>query len=175
MKPSFEGFFDAQMKPINEEDRQLFRSTVDANTPADKDGANRSSNASKKPAFTAYSYIVDANLEGSEIVSYAQSGVSTKIIKKMKQGNVGCTPVLDLHGQTVVEACESLSNFMCHHQFESFIQIIHGKGYHSENGMSILKTQVVSFLKQHPQVLAFNSCPDKDGGTGAVFVLLKQN
>ena len=175
MKPSFEGFFDAQMKPINEEDRQLFRSTVDANTPADKDGANRSSNASKKPAFTAYSYIVDANLEGSEIVSYAQSGVSTKIIKKMKQGNVGCTPVLDLHGQTVIEACESLSNFMYHHQFELFIQIIHGKGYHSENGMSILKTQVVSFLKQHPQVLAFNSCPDKDGGTGAVFVLLKQN
>jgi len=41
--------------------------------------------------------------------------------------------------------------------------------------MSILKTQVVSFLSQHPQVLAFNSCPDKDGGTGAVFVLLKQN
>ncbi|EEZ79810.1 MAG: hypothetical protein Sup05_1172 [uncultured Candidatus Thioglobus sp.] len=175
MKPSFEGFFDAQMKPINEEDRQLFRSTVDASAPADKDGDNRSNNASKNPAFTAYSYIVDANLEGSEIVSYAQSGVSTKIIKKMKQGNVGCTPVLDLHGQTVVEACESLSNFMYHHQFESFIQIIHGKGYHSENGMSILKTQVVSFLKQHPQVLAFNSCPDKDGGTGAVFVLLKQN
>ncbi|RUM77150.1 MAG: hypothetical protein DSZ13_02225, partial [Candidatus Thioglobus sp.] len=58
---------------------------------------------------------------------------------------------------------------------EPFIQIIHGKGYHSENGMSILKTQVVSFLSQHPQVLAFNSCPDKDGGTGAVFVLLKQN
>jgi len=175
MKPSIEGFFYVCMKPINEEDKQLFRSTVDANAPIDKDGANRLSNALKKPAFTAYSYIVDANLEGAEIVSYSQSGVSIKVIKKMKQGNIDYAPVLDLHGQTVVEACESLSAFMYHHQSEPFIQIIHGKGYHSENGMSILKTQVVSFLSQHPQVLAFNSCPDKDGGTGAVFVLLKQN
>jgi len=162
------------MKQINNEDKQLFRSTVNANAPIDKDGANRPTNAIKKPAFTSYSYIVEANLEGSEIVNYSKSGVSTKVIKKMKQGNLDSMPVLDLHGQTVVEACESLSEFMYHHQFESFIQIIHGKGYHSENGMSILKTQVVNLLKQHPQVLAFNSCPDKDGGTGAVFVLLKQ-
>ena len=175
MKPSIEGFFYVCMKQINEEDKQLFRSTVDGNVPIDKDGVNRSSNALKKPAFTAYSYIVDANLDGSKIVSYSKSGVSIKVIKKMKQGNLDTMPVLDLHGQTVVEACESLSAFMYHHQFEPFIQIIHGKGYHSENGMSILKTQVVSFLSQHPQVLAFNSCPDKDGGTGAVFVLLKQN
>jgi len=174
MKPSFEGFFYACMKQINNEDKQLFRSTVNANAPIDKDGANRPTNAIKKPAFTSYSYIVEANLEGSEIVNYSKSGVSTKVIKKMKQGNLDSMPVLDLHGQTVVEACESLSEFMYHHQFESFIQIIHGKGYHSENGMSILKTQVVNLLKQHPQVLAFNSCPDKDGGTGAVFVLLKQ-
>jgi DNA-nicking Smr family endonuclease len=34
--------------------------------------------------------------------------------------------------------------------------------------MSVLKTQVVNFLKQHPQVLAFHSCPPKDGGTGAI-------
>lgn len=162
------------MKQINEEDKQLFRSTVDANAPTDKDSA-RKSNALKKSAFTSYSYIVDANLDGSEVISYSKSGVSTKVIKKMKQGNIDAMPVLDLHGQTVVEACESLSVFIYHHQFEPFVQIIHGKGYHSENGMSILKTQVVSFLKQHPQVLAFNSCPDKDGGTGAVFALLKQN
>jgi DNA-nicking Smr family endonuclease len=162
------------MKQINEEDRQLFRSTIDATAPVDKDGVNRITHAVKKPAFTAYSYIVEANLGGSEIVSYSKSGVSPKVIKKMKQGNLEAISVLDLHGQTVIEACESLSEFMHRHQFESFIQIIHGKGYHSENGMSILKTQVVNFLKQHPQVLAFNSCPDKDGGSGAVFVLLKQ-
>jgi Uncharacterized protein conserved in bacteria len=137
------------MKQINEEDKQLFRSTVDASAPIDKDGA-RKNNTLKKPAFTAYSYIVDANLDGSEVISYSKSGVSIKVIKKMKQGNLDTMPILDLHGQTVVEACESLSEFMYHHQFEAFIQIIHGKGYHSENGMSILKTQVVSFFKSTP-------------------------
>ncbi len=161
------------MKQINEEDKQLFRSTVDATTPTDKDG-NKKSTAIKRPPFTAYSYINEANLGGSEVVSYFKSGVSPKIIKKMKRGDIDHAPTLDLHGQSVVEACESMSHFMHHHQHENFIHIIHGKGYHSDNGMSILKTQVVNFLSQHPQVLAFNSCPDKDGGSGAIFALLKQ-
>ena len=82
MKPSIEGFFYVRMKQINEEDKQLFRSTVDASAPIDKDGA-RKNNTLKKPAFTAYSYIVDANLDGSEVISYSKSGVSIKVIKKL--------------------------------------------------------------------------------------------
>jgi len=105
------------MKQINEEDKQLFRSTVDAGALIDKDGDNRSSNALKKPAFTAYSYIVDANLDGSKIVSYSKSGVSIKVIKKMKQGNLDTMPVLDLHGQTVVEGITTNSSLL----FKSFM------------------------------------------------------
>ena len=159
---------------INDEDRQLFRASVDAHAPVDKDGATQATYQAKHPAFTAYSFITEARLSGSEVVAYAKSGLSAKVIKKMKRGDIGYAPTLDLHGQTVVQACESMSAFLHHHQQEEFIHIIHGKGYHSEHGMSILKTQVVSFLSQHPQVLAFNSCPDKDGGSGAVFALLGQ-
>lgn len=160
---------------INDKDRELFRTSIDANAAIDKDDVNHSKNIVDQAAFTAYSYITEACLKGDEIVAYAKNGLSTKIIKKMKRGNIGYVSTLDLHGQTVVEACESMSQFMHHHQHKDFIHIIHGKGYHSESGMSILKTQVISFLNQHPQVLAFSSCPDKDGGSGAVFVLLKQN
>ena len=160
----------------SESDKALFRSAVENIAPMDKDRAShQSSSVYKQDIFKAYSYITDAELSGSDVVAHSQSGVSTKIIKKMKQGSIGFTPVLDLHGQTVVEACESLSQFMYYHQNEQFIHIIHGKGYHSEHGLSILKTQVVSYLKQHPSVLAFNSCPDKDGGTGAVFVLMRNH
>ena len=159
---------------INDEDKQLFRSSVDATAPIDKDNHTQPGGRISQPAFTAYSYITEARLSGSEIVAYAKNGLSPKIIKKMKRGNIDHAPVLDLHGQTVIEACEAMSQFMYHYQHEEFIHIIHGKGYHSDNSMSILKTQVVSFLNQHPQVMAFNSCPDKDGGTGAVFVLLKK-
>ncbi|MDB3893056.1 Smr/MutS family protein [Candidatus Thioglobus sp.] len=159
---------------INDNDKQLFRDSVDASIPIDKDGANPKNNQVKKAAFTAYSYIIEARLDGSQTVAHAKNGLSPKIIKKMKRGDIDYAPTLDLHGFTTVEACEAMSEFMHYYQHENFIHIIHGKGYNSENGMSILKTQVVSFLSQHPQVLAFNSCPDKDGGTGAIFALLKQ-
>lgn len=173
MKPLIEGFF-MYMKQINEEDSALFRSTVNNNTPIDKDKTHQPNHANKQEPFKAYSYITEANLLGADVVKHAQSGVSSKIIKKMKRDNIEHIPVLDLHGQSVVEACESMSQFIYHHQKKSLIHIIHGKGYHSEHGMSVLKTQVVSFLKQHPSVMAFNSCPDKDGGTGAVFVLMRK-
>ncbi len=159
---------------INEEDKNLFRSTVEKNAPIDKDSHNnKSKSTNRNEAFKAYSYITDADLSGADIVYHSQSGVSPKTIKKMKRGDIDYAPTLDLHGQSVVEACESLSNFIYHHQEQKFIQIIHGKGYHSDQGKSILKSQVVSYLKQHPQVMAFNSCPAKDGGTGAVFVLMR--
>jgi hypothetical protein len=55
------------------------------------------------------------------------------------------------------QTCEALSEFIYREQFEQFVRIIHGKGYRSDNKMSVLKTQVVNFLQQHPQVLAFHS------------------
>ena len=53
------------------------------------------------------------------------------------------------------------------------MHIIHGKGGHSDNGFSILKSQVVNYLDQHPKVLAYCSCPEEMGGTGALYIHLK--
>ncbi len=159
---------------INEADKQLFRSTIDNSIPIDKDCVQPTNNKPKQPAFTAYSCIYEARLSGSEIVKYAENGVSNKIIKQMQRGNIDYAPEIDLHGYSAKKACELMSQFIYHHQQENFIRIIHGKGYNSKDNIGMLKTQVVSFLTQHPQVIAFNSCPKKDGGTGAIFALLKQ-
>ena len=160
---------------ISESDKFLFRSTIDKKIPIDKDADKEieSNKTNRNRIFDSYSYLSKPNLSGTEPVSYSQSGVSPKTIKKMKQGNLGQPPSIDLHGQIIKEACRSLSNFIHYHQDEKFIHIIHGKGFHSEQGLSILKSQVVHYLKQHPQVLAFYSCPQNSGGTGAVFVNLK--
>jgi DNA-nicking Smr family endonuclease len=160
---------------ISENDKSLFRNAIDDQLPIDKDGDQepKATNTHFDQPFESYSYLSEANISGSEIVSYAKDGVSPKIIKKMKRGNIDHAPSLDLHGQTVQEACQSLSQFLHYHRDERFIQIIHGKGYHSSQGLSIIKSQVVHYLKQHPQILAFCSCPQKDGGTGAVFACLK--
>jgi len=160
---------------ISESDKFLFRSAIDKKIPIDKDADKEieSNKTNRNRIFDSYSYLSKPNLSGTEPVSYSQSGISPKTIKKMKQGNLGQPPSIDLHGQVIKEACRSLSNFIHYHQDEKFIHIIHGKGFHSEQGLSILKSQVVHYLKQHPQVLAFYSCPQNSGGTGAVFVNLK--
>ena len=163
---------------INECDKSLFRSAVNQQIPIDKDGDKEEAYNNKKnwkKPFEDYSYLPKPNLSATDSVSHSQSGVSPKILKKMKQGRIDHAPCIDLHGQKIEEACQSLSKFIHYHGDARFIKIIHGKGYNSDQNLSILKSQVVHYLKQHPQVLAFCSCPQKMGGTGAVFVYLKDN
>jgi len=163
---------------IDESDKSLFRKTVNEQMLIDKDADNKKSYNHKqhwqKP-FEDYNYLAKPNLSASDSVNHSQPGVSPKTIKKMKQGRIGYAPSVDLHGQKVEEACQSLSKFIHYHCDERFIQIIHGKGHNSDQNLSVLKSQVVHYLEQHPQVLAFCSCPQKMGGTGAVFVFLKSN
>ncbi len=155
---------------ITDADKQLFRASVEATTTIDKD--KQSGNRLNHATFTDYHYVTEARLNGSDIIAHT-NGVAPKIIKQMKRGTINHAPTLDLHGYTTIESCTAMSQFIYQHQHQTFIRIIHGKGYHADHNMSILKTQVVRFLHQHPQVLAFHSCPTKDGGTGAVFALLK--
>ena len=160
---------------IEESDKSLFRSTVDLQIPQDKDSKIKKNSPkiiASKP-FENYSFLYEANITGSEAVTHFKDGLSPKVLKKMKQGNIGSTPSIDLHGYKIEQACKSISDFIHFHYDKKFIQIIHGKGYHSDNGLSIMKSQVVHYLKQHPNVLAFCSCPQEMGGTGAVFVHLK--
>ena len=150
---------------IDESDKSLFRSTVDFQKPLDKDShkkQNPRKMSSSKP-FENYSFLYEANITGSEVITHFKDGLSPKVLKKMKQGNIGSTPSIDLHGYKIEQACQSVSDFIHFHSDKRFIQIIHGKGYHSGNGLSIMKSQVVHYLKQHPNVLAFCSCPSRYG------------
>ena len=53
------------------------------------------------------------------------------------------------------------------------VRIIHGKGYGSNNKGPIIKPLVNKWLQQRNEILAFCSARPIDGGTGAVYVLLK--
>jgi DNA-nicking Smr family endonuclease len=159
---------------INEADKNLFRATVENINPPDKDAVFDNNQQNKQHIFQDYQRTnPDKLLNSHDVIKHSKNGVSSKIIKKLKQGNLSYTPSIDLHGQTVDESFASLAKFIHYHQHKQFIQVIHGKGYNSSNNHSILKTEVASFLKKHPSVLAYHSCPPKNGGTGAVFVYLK--
>ena len=53
------------------------------------------------------------------------------------------------------------------------MRIIHGKGYRSGARGPVLKVAVDLWLRRHLDVMAFTSARALDGGTGAVYVLLR--
>ena len=82
---------------------------------------------------------------------------------------------LDLHGMTVAEARPMLAEFIADSRQQRLrcVRIIHGKGFRSASAQPVLKGLVNNWLRQHDGVLAFCSARPADGGTGAVYVLLK--
>jgi DNA-nicking Smr family endonuclease len=81
---------------------------------------------------------------------------------------------LDLHGITSSKALNKLENMLDQAWSEGLrtLHIIHGKGHGSE-GRPVIKNMVHQALYEHPHVLAYASCTPRDGGTGALYVLLK--
>jgi DNA-nicking Smr family endonuclease len=54
------------------------------------------------------------------------------------------------------------------------VRIIHGKGQRRGQDLPVLKPLVIESLKGHPAVLALRSAGPRDGGSGAVRVLLRR-
>ena len=115
-------------------------------------------------------------VEFEEVLKYTANGIDFKTMQALKNGKIIPEDHIDLHGYTMVEARELLTEFIhfgiLHHI--RCVRIIHGKGYKAQQNYPKLKNKVNSWLQQHPQVLAFHSALPRDGGTGAVYVLLKQ-
>lgn len=117
-------------------------------------------------------------VETGEELLFSRPGLQHKVLKRLRRGEyvVQRELELDLHGKTVDEARTALAGFLrdCrdHHAF--CVRIIHGKGYNSRQQKPILKNKVNSWLRQREDVLAFCSAPRNDGGTGALYVLLKR-
>jgi len=112
--------------------------------------------------------------EPEEMIFYKANGVKDKELKKLGRTKLAIEESLDLHGCTLIEAREELIDFLLS-AFDRRIQlvhIIHGKN--KKEGSAILKSRVVSWMKQFSWVLAFRSARQEDGGAGALYVLLKK-
>lgn len=116
-------------------------------------------------------------VEPEEALFFARSGLQTRLLRRLKRGELRPEARLDLHGQTIAEAGAQLADFLDAAQNENLrcICVIHGKGHRSANNRPILKAQVNRWLRNVPSVLAFSSAQAKDGGMGALYVLLKRH
>ena len=109
-------------------------------------------------------------------MSYVSSGMQQGILRRLRQGRFGIDAEVDLHGHTVLQAKILLERFLriCLQDACRCVLVIHGKGYRSEGDRPILKNKINLWLRQHPDVLAFCTSRPMDGGTGAVYVLLRR-
>jgi len=118
---------------------------------------------------------ITTNITANQSLCFARTGIQIGVLKKLKRGHYTPVATLDLHGKTRTEAREALQQFLMasSHAHHRYVRIIHGKGSSSDTPHAILKTGVNHWLKQHPLILAFCSAPRRDGGTGAIYALLK--
>lgn len=115
-------------------------------------------------------------VESSEELLFANPGVQLRVLKKLKQGHIPWEQGLDLHGYTIDQARDQLSRFLFDARRNKCrcIIVIHGKAHSSGSDQAMIKSYVNEWLKRLTGVLAFCSAQAKDGGTGALYVLLKR-
>ncbi|MDH5408788.1 MAG: Smr/MutS family endonuclease [Gammaproteobacteria bacterium] len=117
-----------------------------------------------------------AEVETGEELLFARDGIQPKVLQKLRRGQYSIEAELDLHRMTSDQARAALSNFINQSVSSGLrtVRIIHGKGHGSPGKLPVLKNKVNHWLKQKDQILAFCSSRPVDGGTGAIYVLLKR-
>ncbi len=122
---------------------------------------------------------VEFELDYSEEFMFGHvCGIDTKIFQKLKAGSYSNESRIDLHGMTSDQAFDNLTFFIRESYLHGCrcILAVTGKGKNSPGGQSVLKREMQSWLTRDPfrrVVLAFCTAQPKDGGAGAVYILLR--
>lgn len=169
---------ETEHQPLHNAQKQKFKSSelLKKVKRKQRNHHNQSKNALDDELTQAVQYDFSGTKVGAfESLFYCQPGVRTQELSKLKKGQFNAQAVLDLHGLTVQQGEQALDDFiaLCCAQNKRFIRVIHGKGYNSDDEYPALKNLTNQLLSQLNEVIAFTSAPEKDGGVGAVNVLLK--
>jgi len=175
-------------KPVSDEDSSLFRAAVGKVKPVVN---QRHGNQRRKPPADAVSHHRDNTavmrelladysendlLDTGEHLTHAAEGVQRSVLRNLKSGKYAIQAELDLHGFTLATARVELSEFLqtALERQLTCVRIVHGRGRKQADKAPVLKPAVAHWLRRHRQVLAYCSARYTDGGTGAVYVLLKR-
>jgi DNA-nicking Smr family endonuclease len=182
-KPIYVSKKNRSLASVSEEESALFRKTVGPVKPVDYDAVQpehkRLSPHPRRRAHEAdWSDIAPTEIPlvtTADAMDFIAPSLQKRVLRQLRSGGFGVDAELDLHGLTVDEAKRRLAGFLqiCFAEGSRCIHLIHGKGYRSEGDYPILKNRVNLWLRQHPDVLAFCTAKPAEGGTGAVYVLLR--
>jgi DNA-nicking Smr family endonuclease len=116
-----------------------------------------------------------ALLETGDELSFKRDGIPDTVLRKLRRGEYVVDAELDLHGMNAADARATMKEFLLNALGTRMhcIRIVHGKGKRSGPKGPVLKNLVNRWLRQIDAVVAFGSARPNDGGSGAVYVLLR--
>lgn len=116
------------------------------------------------------------DIETGDELYFKRPGIQQRVMEKLRRGQFAIEKELDLHGMNLPDAEAALKRFLsfCRQNNYRCIRIIHGKGRGSRDGKPVIKNRLNQWLQKNGEILAFCSARPADGGTGAVYVLLKK-
>jgi DNA-nicking Smr family endonuclease len=114
-------------------------------------------------------------MEAGDALAYRAEGLQDSAWRRLRRGGYRVGAELDLHGYNRAGAQAAVVEFLadCHDRGVRCVRIIHGKGLRSPNTGPVIKSLLDAWLRRRRDVLAFCSAQPKEGGTGAVYVLLR--
>jgi DNA-nicking Smr family endonuclease len=115
------------------------------------------------------------SMESGDVLHYRAPGLQDSVWRRLRRGGYRLGGELDLHGLNRDKAYVAVAEFItdCRNRDKRCVRIIHGKGLRSPNSGPVIKGLLESWLRRRKDVLAFSSARPQDGGTGAVYVLLR--
>lgn len=116
------------------------------------------------------------DIEAGEGIAFAHPGLQHRVLRDLRRGRYAIEAELDLHRLTRDQARAAVAAFLTESVAAGrrCVRIIHGKGHGSHNKTPVLKGLTARWLQQRDDVLACCSARPIDGGTGAVYVLLRR-
>jgi DNA-nicking Smr family endonuclease len=182
------------LPPVPNDDQDFISAMSDVKPVAQgKRTVTRSPNPELRPAHTArndesegLAHLADlvsgaADMDISftdEYIEGAVHGLSRQLLERLKKGRFPVQDYVDLHGLTQQEAEVRVRDFLIksHRLGLRCVLIIHGRGLNSQNHIPVLKERLPVWLSRGPVrkiVLAFSTAKPYDGGTGAIYILLR--
>jgi len=106
----------------------------------------------------------------------AGPGLDRRTQERMRRGQIDISACIDLHGMTQAEAHRTLGGFLFDVQAQGHkaVLVITGKG---KMGEGVLRDAVPRWLNEpenRQMIRAFSHAAPKDGGEGALYVLMKR-
>jgi DNA-nicking Smr family endonuclease len=116
-----------------------------------------------------------ALLETGDELSFRRDHVPPRVLQRLRRGEYAVANEMDLHGMTAIQARAALAEFIKEALLHghSCVRVVHGKGRRSGPRGPVLKNVVNLWLRKCDAVSAFGSARPLDGGSGAVYVLLR--